>query len=83
MSAMADLVYEKIKNLPPQRLAEVADFVDFLQVRDEKLRTAASTRLGDAMAKLDALNLTPLSADEIRAEIKAARETPRPHADRR
>ena len=27
---------EKLKNLPPERVAEVEDFVDFLRARDEE-----------------------------------------------
>jgi hypothetical protein len=27
---------EKLKNLPPERVAEVEDFVDFLRTRDEE-----------------------------------------------
>ena len=35
---------EKLRNLPPERLAEVEDFVDFLRSRDEerKLRWVAA-----------------------------------------
>lgn len=35
---------EKLKSLPPERMAEVEDFVDFLRLRDEERalqRTAA------------------------------------------
>ena len=39
MSDTAEIVFEKLKTLPPQRLAAVADFVDFLRVREEKART--------------------------------------------
>lgn len=70
MSAQA--LIEKIQRLPPQRLAEVEDFVDFLSTREE--RAAAGARLGESLAKLDALNLPPFSDDEIAAEIQAARE---------
>lgn len=70
MSAQA--LIEKIQQLPPQRLAEVEDFVDFLRTREE--RAAAGQRLGESLAKLDALNLPPLSDEEIAAEIQAARE---------
>ncbi|MBE7421477.1 MAG: DUF2281 domain-containing protein [Zoogloeaceae bacterium] len=70
MSAQA--LIEKIRQLPPQRLAEVEDFVDFLRTREE--RAAAGARLGESLAKLDALNLPPLSDEEIAAEIQAARE---------
>lgn len=69
MSAQA--LIEKIQQLPPQRLAEVEDFVDFLRTREE--RAAAGARLGESLAKLDALNLPPISDDEIAAEIQAAR----------
>jgi hypothetical protein len=37
---------EKIRRLPPERVAEVEDFVDFLRARDE------DRRLTDAAAKL-------------------------------
>ena len=70
MSAQA--LIEKIQQLPPKRLAEVEDFVDFLRTREE--RAAAGVRLGKSLAGLDALNLPPFSDDEIAAEIQAARE---------
>lgn len=70
MSAQA--LIEKIRQLPPQRLAEVEDFVDFLRTREE--RAAAGARLGESLARLDALNLPPFSDDEIAAEIRAAHE---------
>lgn len=70
MSAQA--LIEKIQQLPPQRLAEVEDFVDFLRMREERI--AAGARLGESLAKLDALNLPPFSDEEIAAEIQAARE---------
>lgn len=63
---------EKIQQLPPQRLAEVEDFVDFLRTRED--RAAAGARLGESLARIDALNLPPFSDDEIAAEIQAARE---------
>ena len=78
MSAIEPALIEKLKKLPPQRLAEVADFVEFLAAREE--RSAAAERLTEAMAKLDALNLPQLSADEIGAEIQAARHERRSHA---
>lgn len=72
MNAIAPTLIQKLQELPPQRLAEVEDFVEFLAVRE--MRTAAGTRLGESLAKLDALNLPPLSDDEINAEIQAARQ---------
>lgn len=44
MNATEHLLIEKIKQLPPQRLAELEDFVDFLHLResDQRLTQAAS-----------------------------------------
>ena len=72
MSATEQVLIEKIRQLPPRRLAEVEDFVDFLRTREE--RAAAGVRLGESLARLDALNLPPFSDDEIAAEIQAARQ---------
>lgn len=71
MTAIETRLIERLKQLPPTRVAEVVDFVEFLAAREE--RAAAATRLGEAMAKLDALNLPPMSEDEIEAEVQAAR----------
>ncbi|MEJ1964202.1 MAG: hypothetical protein WDO56_22725 [Gammaproteobacteria bacterium] len=44
----------------------------------------AAQRLGEAFAKLDALNLPPMTPEEVQAEIDAARAERRSrHADRR
>jgi hypothetical protein len=40
MNAPDQVLFDKIKQLPPQRLAEVEDFVDFLSARDDELRLA-------------------------------------------
>lgn len=72
MAAIEPTLIQKLQKLPPQRLAEVADFVEFLAAREE--RAAAGARLGESLAKLDALHMPPLSDDEIAAEIEAARE---------
>ena len=44
MSATPQALIEKINQLPPQRMAEVEDFVDFLRARadDERLTQAAA-----------------------------------------
>lgn len=85
MSNSPELLLEKLRNLPPQRLSEVEDFVDFLKGRDERAQRAASRRLGEAMARLDALDLPPLTSEEVQAEIEAARKKRRNarRADRR
>ena len=39
---------EKIRSLPPERMAEVEDFVDFLRARDEeRSRTRVAARLSE------------------------------------
>jgi hypothetical protein len=39
----------KIRTLPPERVAEVEDFVDFLRLRDEEQRlTRAASQLSEA-----------------------------------
>jgi hypothetical protein len=79
-----ETLIEKLTSLPPQERAEVEDFIDFLRSRRERVRSDASRRLGDAFAKLDALNQPSPSPEEIQAEIDAARAERRaPHADRR
>jgi len=73
MSAIVEqALIEKLQKLPPQRQAEVRDFVEFLAAREE--RAAAGERLGESLAGPDALNLPPLSDEEIEAEIQAARQ---------
>lgn len=72
MPAIEPALIEKLKRLPPQRLAEVRDFVEFLAAREE--RAAAAARLGDALGKLDVLGGPPVSDEEIEAEIHAARQ---------
>jgi len=71
MTASKTTLLEKLQKLPPQRLAEVEDFVEFLTAREE--RAAAAQRLTRAFAKLDALNLPPLSEQEVDDEVQAAR----------
>jgi Xaa-Pro aminopeptidase len=78
-------LFEKLKNLPPDRMAEVEDFIDFLRSREDEERNAAADRLGRAMARLAALDLPPMSEDEVQAEVDAARRERRERlgADRR
>ncbi|MBK8401092.1 MAG: DUF2281 domain-containing protein [Propionivibrio sp.] len=42
MSASEQILIEKIRQLPPQRLAEIEDFVDFLRTRDDEQRLTQS-----------------------------------------
>ncbi len=71
MTALESRLMQRLKVLPPERLAEVVDFVEFLASRVQ--RDAAAQRLTDAMARLDALGLPPVPDDEIEAEVQAAR----------
>ncbi len=47
MSAHEKALIDKIKRLPPQRLSEVEDFVDFLRARDEQQLTHAATKAAE------------------------------------
>ena len=42
-----EALLEKIKNLPPERIAEVEDFVDFLAQRDDRRLVEAATKLSE------------------------------------
>ena len=49
MNAPEKLLLEKIKQLSPQRVAEVKDFVDFLHSREDVQRdTRAATKASEA-----------------------------------
>lgn len=72
MTAIEVQLMERLKKLPPARVAEVVDFVEFLSQREE--RAAAAQRLSEGLARLDALNLPPLSEDEVEAEVQASRQ---------
>ena len=72
MTAIEVQLIERLKKLPPSRVAEVVDFVEFLASREE--RAAAAQRLTDGLARLDALNLPLVTDGEVEAEIEAARQ---------
>jgi hypothetical protein len=72
MTAIELQLMERLRKLPPARVAEVADFVEFLASREE--RAAAAQRLTDGLARLDALDLPAVPEDEVEAEIQAARQ---------
>lgn len=49
MSAPDQVLFDKIKQLSPQRMAEVEDFVDFLRAReDERRLTHAAAKASEA-----------------------------------
>lgn len=80
----AESLLHKIRTLPPQRLAEVADFVDFLKTREEQARAQKVDELFGMMDQLATVQ-PALTPEEIQAEIEAARaeRRARPHANRR
>ena len=71
MTAMEMQLIERLKKLPPAKVAEVVDFVEFLGAKEERM--AAAQRISDGLARLDALNLPPVSEDEVAEEIEVAR----------
>jgi hypothetical protein len=42
-----DSLMRKIRSLPPERVAEVEDFVEFLSQRDDRQLTQAAARLAE------------------------------------
>ncbi len=72
MTTIEARLIEQLKKLPPARMAEVVDFVEFLASREE--RAAAARRLTESLAKLDALDLPPVTDEEVAAEVLAARQ---------
>ena len=49
MTTAEQALIDKIKQLPPQRLAEVEDFVDFLRAREDEQRlTRAAAKASEA-----------------------------------
>ena len=79
MTAIEAQLIERLKKLPPSRVAEVVDFVEFLAAREE--RAAAAQRLTEGLARLDALKLKDISEDEVEAEIQATRLEQRARQD--
>ena len=78
MTASTQMLIEKLEQLPPQQLAEVEDFVDFLA--NKSRRSAAWQRLLAIVPALEAVGDTPMSMEEINAEVKAARAERRAQA---
>ncbi len=71
MTSIESQLIERLKKLPPSRVAEVVDFVEFLAAREE--RAAATQRLTEGLARLDALDLPAVSEYEVEEEVQAAR----------
>jgi hypothetical protein len=67
----AQTLLEKIQALPPERLGEVEDFVDFLAAKTRRL--AAMDRLLATAPALETAGAPPITEDELQAEIDAVR----------
>jgi hypothetical protein len=46
-AAREDRLIRKIRSLPPERVAEVEDFVEFLSQRDDRQLTHAAAKLAE------------------------------------
>jgi hypothetical protein len=62
---------EKIQALPPERIAEVEDFVEFIAAKTR--RRAALDRLLEIAPALEAAGVPPMTEEEIQAEVDAVR----------
>jgi hypothetical protein len=69
MNAKTHTLIEKLQRLSPDRQAQVADFVDFLEARHLQDRSEAARRLREAFMQLDAIDEIRLSDEEIQAEL--------------
>ena len=65
------VLIQKIQALPPERIAEIEDFVDFLAVKTR--REAAFDRLLAIAPALEEAGIPPMTEDEIMAEVEAVR----------
>jgi hypothetical protein len=72
-----DALIEMIQALPPERIAEVEDFVAFLTAREQdrarQVRLAAMDRFLAVAPALEAAGAPDVTEDEIMAEVRAVR----------
>ena len=61
---------DRLAQLPPERVTEVQDFVEFLAAKERADTFAALSNVADQVA---AAGIKPMTADEIDAEIKTLR----------
>lgn len=80
MNTTAEMLYQKLKTLPPTQLLEVDNFLEFIKQRHDQARQTANQRLGEAMEKLSALDTPPLSAQESsrRSALRVPKSTWKP-----
>lgn len=70
-AAVEQALMRKLRELSPQQLSEVQDFVEFLAAKSK--RQAAWDRLLAIAPALEAAGVPPRSEEEIEAEIQAVR----------
>jgi hypothetical protein len=71
MPTVKKALIDKIEALPPERVGEVEDFVDFVAAKARRL-TALDRVLAIAPA-LEAAGAPPMTEEEIAAEVEAVR----------
>ena len=77
MSAIEPKLLEKLEHLPPEKLIEVEDFVDFLV--NKSRRDAAFDRLLAIAPALEAAGVKPVSEGRLVALVKEVRAERRAH----
>lgn len=70
MTGIESELLARLRKLPPHRVAEVVDFVEFLAARES--HAGAAQRFTDEL-RFDSLNLPPICADAILDSAKAVR----------
>jgi hypothetical protein len=50
MPAVSDTLIKKIETLPPERIAEIEDFVDFIRLREQERSLTAAAAVASAPA---------------------------------
>lgn len=80
MSAIETKLLEKLKQLPPEKLIEVEDFVDFLA--NKTRRQAAFDRLLAIAPALQAAGVEPMRDEEVVALVKEVRAERRARRER-
>lgn len=76
MNAIEAKLLEKLRQLPPEKLAEVEDFVDFLSHKSQ--RQAAFDRLLAIAPAMEAAGIEPISEADVVALVKEVRAERRP-----
>ena len=67
----AEVLLAKLKTLPPERLGQIADFVDFLTTQEQCRQ--AGEELRAMWARMPQEDLTEAIEQEIVAEVRAVR----------